>query len=248
MLKLEAVTKSFDGVLALDAVNLNVAEGATHALIGSSGSGKTTLLRITLGLTPLDRGYVKIMDQPLSSFTPKEWAAQIGYVPQEGGLFPHLTAQENIVLVGRARGMKSIALDKRVEELRHLVDLESELLRRYPHELSGGQKQRVALMRAAFLNPPVLLLDEPMTALDPLVRQGLQQELKSIFKKLSKTVVIVTHDLGEAVFLANEMSLLHKGRVIQTGTYRDLLVRPADPFVSLFIHAQRSLPEDEVVR
>lgn len=243
MLKLEGIYKAFDGIPALTGVDLIVPAGATHALIGSSGSGKTTLLRITLGLLPLDKGYVKIRDQPLSSFTPREWAAQIGYVPQEGGLFPHLTALENVTLIARLRGYKEKTLRSRITELCGLMDLEPSLLKKFPQELSGGQKQRVAIMRATFMDPPVLLLDEPMGALDPLVRQGLQQELKAIFKKLKKTVIIVTHDLSEAVFLADQMTLLHKGKVVQTGTYKDMLKNPADPFVSLFVNAHRSFPD-----
>src|SRR6202035_866115 len=124
-----------------------------------------------------------------------------------------------------------------------LVALESSVLQRYPHQMSGGQKQRVAIMRAAMMDPAVMLLDEPMAALDPLIRSTLQQELKAIFQRLGKTVLIVTHDLGEAVFLAEQLTLLHEGRVIQTGTYRELLLQPADPFVSLFINAQRTLPD-----
>lgn len=243
MLKLESIYKTFNGNLALDGVDLDVREGATHALIGSSGSGKTTLLRITLGLIPLDKGYVKIKDQPLSTFTPEKWADKIGYVPQEGGLFPHMTARQNVILIAQLRGWKTPALMRRLDEVGRLVDLDSSLLDRFPHELSGGQRQRVAIMRAAFMDPPVLLLDEPMGALDPIIRQTLQQEFKAIFARLNKTVVIVTHDLSEAVFLAEEMTLLHKGRVIQTGTYRDFVATPKDPFVSLFVNAHRSLPE-----
>lgn len=245
MLKLEGICKAFNGVAALSDVDLFVRKGATHALIGSSGSGKTTLLRITLGLIGLDKGYVKINDQPLSTFTPTSWADQIGYVPQEGGLFPQMTAQENVVLIAHLRGWKESALTTRLDELRRLVDFDVSMLNNYPHELSGGQKQRVAIMRAAFMDPPVLLLDEPMGALDPIVRQALQHEFKSIFKKLNKTVVIVTHDLSEAAFLADEMTLLHKARVIQTGTYRDFVKNPTEPFVSIFVNAHRSLPELE---
>ncbi len=243
MLKLEGIYKSFGGANVLSDVNLSVPGGATHALIGSSGSGKTTLLRITLGLIPLDKGYVKIKDQPLSSFTPIEWADQIGYVPQEGGLFPHLSARDNVILVARLRGWPQTKISARLNELGQLVDLDPSILERFPDELSGGQRQRAAIMRAAFMDPPVLLLDEPMGALDPLVRQSLQQEFKKIFKKLNKTVVIVTHDLSEAVYLAERLTLLQEGKVVQTGTYEDFLKNPADPFVSLFIRAHRPLPD-----
>jgi osmoprotectant transport system ATP-binding protein len=243
MLTLQNIYKTFEGKSVLSDVNLIVPKGATHALIGSSGSGKTTLLRITLGLIPFDKGYVKINDQALLSFSPVEWADRIGYVPQDGGLFPHISAFENVSLIAKLRGWKKQKIESRVEELRKLVGLEAQLLTQFPFELSGGQQQRVAIMRAAMMDPAVMLLDEPMAALDPLIRRSLQQELKSIFQRLDKTVLLVTHDLGEAVFLAEQITLLHEGKVIQTGAYRDLLQNPTDPFVTAFINAQRTLPD-----
>jgi osmoprotectant transport system ATP-binding protein len=243
MLALQNISKTFEGKLVLTDVNLTVPKGATHALIGSSGSGKTTLLRITLGLIPFDKGYVKINDQALSSFSPIQWADRIGYVPQDGGLFPHMSAFENVSLIAKLRGWNKQRITVRVEELRKLVDLEPVILRQYPFEMSGGQQQRVAIMRAAMMEPDVMLLDEPMAALDPIIRRSLQQELKSIFQRLGKTVLLVTHDLGEAVFLAEQITLLHEGKIVQSGTYRDLLLRPADPFVTAFINAQRTVPE-----
>jgi osmoprotectant transport system ATP-binding protein len=243
MLALQNITKTFEGKLVLTDVNLTVPKGATHALIGSSGSGKTTLLRITLGLIPFDKGYVKINDQALSSFSPIQWADRIGYVPQDGGLFPHMSAFENVSLIAKLRGWNKRKINARVEELRKLVDLEPVILSQYPFEMSGGQQQRVAIMRAAMMEPDVMLLDEPMAALDPLIRRTLQQELKSIFQRLGKTVLLVTHDLGEAVFLAEQITLLHEGKIVQSGTYRDLLLRPADPFVTAFINAQRTVLE-----
>jgi osmoprotectant transport system ATP-binding protein len=200
---------------------------------------------VTLGLIVFDKGSVKINHHDLLSTHLTEWADQIGYVPQEGGLFPHLSAKENIVLVAQLRGWKKNRIQERLEELSQIVDLDLETLDRFPRALSGGQKQRVAIIRAAFMNPPVMLLDEPLGALDPLIRMTLQQELKSIFKRLKKTVVIVTHDLSEAVYLAEKITLLHEGHVVQSGTYEDLLLRPATPFVSLFVNAHRSLPELE---
>jgi len=247
MLELEHVHKSYEGRAVLSDVSLTIPQGATHALIGSSGSGKTTLLRLTLGLIPFEKGYVKINDQALSSFTPTEWADRIGYVPQEGGLFPHISGKQNVALVPGLRNWPAARIDGRVEELRALVGLDSAILARFPHEMSGGQKQRVAIMRAAMMDPQVMLLDEPMAALDPLIRSSLQDELKSIFQRLGKTVLLVTHDMGEAVFLAERITLLHQGRVIQTGTYRELVLTPADPFVSSFINAQRTLPDVSAV-
>jgi osmoprotectant transport system ATP-binding protein len=243
MLTLQNIYKTFEGKPVLTDVNLNVPKGATHALIGSSGSGKTTLLRITLGLIPFDKGYVKINDHALLSFSPVEWADRIGYVPQDGGLFPHISGFENVSLIAKLRGWNKQKIESRVEELRKLVGLEAPLLGQFPFELSGGQQQRVAIMRAAMMDPQVMLLDEPMAALDPLIRRSLQQELKSIFQRLDKTVLLVTHDLGEAVFLAQQITLLHEGKIMQSGTYRDLLLNPSDPFVTAFINAQRTLPE-----
>jgi osmoprotectant transport system ATP-binding protein len=243
MLKLQNVYKTFEDRPVLVDVNLTVPKGATHALIGSSGSGKTTLLRITLGLIPFDKGYIKINDQPLLSFSPIEWADRIGYVPQDGGLFPHISGKHNVTLIAKLRGWGKDRIAERVEILSKLVDLDSKVLERFPHELSGGQKQRVAIMRAAMMDPAVMLLDEPMAALDPLIRRTLQQELKSIFQRLGKTVLLVTHDLGEAVYLADAITLLNEGRVIQSGSYLELLHRPADPFVTLFINAHRAVPD-----
>jgi osmoprotectant transport system ATP-binding protein len=247
VLALQNITKVFDGKTVLSDVDLVVPKGATHALIGSSGSGKTTLLRITLGLIAFDKGYVKINDQALSTFSPIQWADRIGYVPQEGGLFPHINGFDNVSLIARLRGWPKPKIQARVEELRKLVGLEALMLKRFPFELSGGQQQRVAIMRAAMMDPAVMLLDEPMAALDPLIRRSLQQELKDIFHRLDKTVLLVTHDLGEAVYLAEKITLLHEGRIVQTGTYGDLLLRPAEPFVTAFINAQRTLPDAAAV-
>lgn len=247
MLALQNIRKIFDGKTVLCDVNLTVPKGATHALIGSSGSGKTTLLRITLGLIAFDKGYVKINDQALSTFSPIQWADRIGYVPQEGGLFPHINAFDNVSLIARLRRWGRPQIQARVEELSKLVGLDALMLKRFPFELSGGQQQRVAIMRAAMMDPAVMLLDEPMAALDPLIRRSLQQELKDIFHRLGKTVLLVTHDLGEAVYLAEQITLLHEGKVVQTGAYSDLLLRPADPFVTAFINAQRTLPDAAAV-
>jgi osmoprotectant transport system ATP-binding protein len=243
MLELQNVCKTFENRAALTDVNLVVPKGATHALIGSSGSGKTTLLRLTLGLIPFEKGYIKLNDQPLSSFTPAQWADRIGYVPQDGGLFPHLSARNNVALTPKLRGWNRARIEARIEELRKLVELDAGVLQQFPHELSGGQKQRVAIMRAAMMDPDVMLLDEPMAALDPLIRRSLQRELKNIFRRLGKTVLLVTHDLGEAVYLAEGITLLHEGRIVQTGSYRELLRAPADPFVTSFINAQRTVPD-----
>src|ERR1700735_4847819 len=143
MLELQHISQTFRGSTALADVSLLVPKGATHALIGSSGSGKTTLLRITLGLIPFDRGYVKINDQALLSFTQVEWADRIGYVPQDGGLFPHISGRNNVALIAKVRGWARARIDARVEELRRVVDLDAEILTHFPREMSGGQDKRV---------------------------------------------------------------------------------------------------------
>src|SRR6185295_16595461 len=166
---------------------------------------------------------------------------RIGYVIQEGGLFPHLTAAENVALVARDQGWTEERISARIRELLELTQISSDLLPRFPGQLSGGQRQRVALMRALMLDPELLLLDEPLTALDPMVRSSLQRELKEVFQRLRKSVLFVTHDMAEAAFVAGEMAIMRAGKILQRGAFRDLVRQPADPFVTEFIRAQRVL-------
>ncbi len=158
---------------------------------------------------------------------------------QDGGLFPHLTARGNVLLLARYLGRDRAFLDQRLAELAELTHFAADRLDLYPAQLSGGQRQRVSLMRALVLDPDVLLLDEPLGALDPLIRADLQADLRGIFRTLEKTVVLVTHDLAEAAYFADEIVLLQGGRVVQRGPFADLLERPADPFVSRFVNASR---------
>jgi osmoprotectant transport system ATP-binding protein len=240
MLKIKTVSKQFSGTPVLTSVSLSVPDGTTHVLLGSSGSGKSTLLKIVMGLVPADQGTVHIGSAELNSKFQPEWVRKIGYVPQDGGLFPHLTAAENVILVASTLGWDRARLQRRIEELSKVVSIEPGILRQYPRELSGGQRQRVALMRADFLDPDVLLLDEPLGALDPLSRFEVQTELKEIFLKLKKTVLFVTHDINEAAYLGESVSLLNQGSLIQSGPFKELLLRPSDPFVTRFINAQRN--------
>jgi osmoprotectant transport system ATP-binding protein len=210
------------------------------ALVGPSGAGKSTLLRLLLGLLPPDEGEVRFQGLPIG---PGDDALRrrMGYVVQGGGLFPHLTARENAALVARWLGWPAARVDRRLSELAALTRLEPDALDRFPGELSGGQAQRVGLMRALLLDPEVLLLDEPLGALDPLTRVALQEDLRAAFAALGKTVLLVTHDLAEAVFFADRLALLGGGRVLQEGTFEELLRAPADPFVTRFLHAWRGL-------
>lgn len=240
MLQVRGLTKHYKTQAALDNVSLRLASGLTHILIGSSGSGKSTLLRAILGLISGDTGEVLFDGTDVRKMTAEFRAERMGYVPQEGGLFPHFTAYENVALIAKSRGWTSQKIEARMRELTELVALDKSLLDKYPRQLSGGQRQRVSIMRATFLNPEMLILDEPLGALDPLIRAELQTELKSIFAKLKKTVVLVTHDLGEAAYLGDSLTLMHEGRVVQTGSLNDLVTRPATAFVSKFINAQRT--------
>jgi len=239
MIELRDVSKSYGGHAAVHPLDLAVEAGRSTALIGPSGCGKSTLLRLMLGLLWPDQGEVKIAGVRLAPDTVREVRLKTGYVVQDGGLFPHLTAQENATLVARRLGWDRGRIEARVAELADFVRLPKDSLDRYPSQLSGGQRQRVGLVRALFLDPPLLLLDEPMGALDPLVRADLRTDLRSIVRELKKTAVLVTHDLGEAAVLADEVVLLQGGRVVQRGTLTDLAERPADPFVTRFLQAQR---------
>jgi osmoprotectant transport system ATP-binding protein len=171
---------------------------------------------------------------------------RLGFVVQGGGLFPHLTAAGNAALMARYTRWEEPRIRARLDELAQLVRLPLELLSRFPAQLSGGQAQRVSLMRALMLDPDVLLLDEPLGALDPITRYELQDDLHAIFARLRKTVVLVTHDLAEAAFFGDRIALMREGRIVQLGTLRELSQAPADPFVTRFLQAQRSpLPRDE---
>lgn len=239
MIEIQSVTKRYESRYALEKVSLSLAANKTHALLGSSGSGKSTLLRAILRLIPYDEGKILIGGVEVASMNSSTRAKHIGYVPQYTGLFPHLTCRDNITIVGRSLNWDKQKIDARLSELRKVAPLEDSLLARYPNELSGGQKQRVAVLRSLFLDPELILLDEPFAALDPLIRSDIQAEVKELFRRLKKTVVMVTHDVGEANFLADNIILMHEGRVIQQGRLEDLVNNPAAPFVDRFLNAQR---------
>jgi osmoprotectant transport system ATP-binding protein len=241
VIEIEHVSHSYPHVTSLDDVSLRVASGETVALIGPSGCGKSTLLKAVIGLVLPNRGRVAIDGVGLHADNALELRRRVGYVIQSGGLFPHLSSVENITLAARYFGRDPQWINARVDELAELVQLRREVLQRFPTNLSGGQSQRVGLMRALMLDPAVLLLDEPLGALDPMVRHGLQEELHALFERLRKTVVIVTHDMAEAAFFASRMVLMRAGRIVQEGTYGDLATKPAEEFVCDFVRAQRGV-------
>jgi osmoprotectant transport system ATP-binding protein len=239
--ELRGVSKRYGAVPALDDVSLRFPAGSNTALIGSSGSGKSTLLRVLLGLEWPDSGEIWVDGAMLQPYQVLALRRRVGYVIQEGGLFPHLTVLGNLALLPHHLGWNRERIRQRAEELAALTHLPAGALERYPAELSGGQRQRVALMRGLMLNPDALLLDEPLGALDPIVRHELQDELKTIFDQLGKTVIVVTHDMAEAAWFADRLVLMRYGKVVQDGRLDDLCRRPADPFVTRFVQAQRTL-------
>ncbi|MEO6603213.1 MAG: ATP-binding cassette domain-containing protein [Polyangiaceae bacterium] len=239
MLRLVGVSKRFDSGAALQPLDLEIETARTTVLLGPSGCGKTTALRLMLGLIAPDAGQVLFRGAPLREEHLLQARHAMGYVVQDGGLFPHLTALGNVRLMARYLAWPEARITERVQELAELVHLPDAMLARYPNQISGGQKQRVALMRALVLDPELLFLDEPLGALDPMVRADLQDDLARIFERLGKTVVLVTHDLAEAAFFGHVLVLLQAGRIVQCGSLRDFTAQPADPFVTRFVRAQR---------
>lgn len=240
MLKARNISKSFASTVAVDQLSLSIPKGQTISLIGPSGCGKSTLLRILIGLIKPDAGEVEFDSEVISEANILSIRHKIGYVIQEGGLFPHLTARENVTLLASYLGWDNQEMESRVKELSNLTKIDRSILDRLPGKLSGGQRQRISLMRALMLDPQVILLDEPLGSIDPLVRYELQNDLKHIFAELNKTVVLVTHDLGEAGFLGDEIVLMKSGKIEQKGSIQDITRQPANQFVKDFVTAQRS--------
>ncbi|MFO7799179.1 ATP-binding cassette domain-containing protein [Rhodohalobacter sp.] len=239
MISAQNINKTYDQRV-LDDVSFTIPTGRTISLIGPSGCGKSTLLRIIMGLIPADSGTVEIASEKMHSGNVLELRRKMGYVIQTGGLFPHLTARENLTLVTNFLKLNPEEVEERIEKLITLTNIDPSLLERKPEKLSGGQAQRISLMRALMLDPPILLMDEPLGSIDPLVRHELQNDLRSIFRELKKTVLIVTHDLGEAAFLGDAISLMQSGRIVQEGTIREIIDKPENEFVEQFVNAQRS--------
>jgi len=253
MISLEHVSKTFgekgETVQAVEDVSLTVGAGELHVLIGPSGSGKTTTMRMINRLETPSAGRIMIDGRDAMRIDAVELRRKIGYVIQQGGLLPHFTVAENVAMVPRLLGWRKGQRRQRAEELLVLVGLPPERFAdRYPRELSGGQQQRVGVARALAADPPIVLMDEPFGAVDPITRKGLQRELRRIQAAVHKTIVFVTHDIGEAFLLGDRITLMAEGRVVQGGTPADLLRRPADPFVTAFIGEDRGLRTLEYTR
>lgn len=243
-IRLEHVSKRYPGTNsdAVSDLSLTIAAGELCVLVGPSGCGKTTTLRMINRLIGLDSGEIEIDGRSTRATTVTELRRGIGYVIQEGGLFPHMTVAGNIGTVPRLLGWSRSEVKSRVSELLELVGLDLTLAERYPAELSGGQKQRVGLARALAADPPLLLMDEPFNALDPVVREHLQDELLRLHRELAKTIVFVTHDVDEAIKMGNRIAILRQGGVLaQYDTPDSILARPANEFVQTFVGENRAL-------
>ena len=244
MITLEHVTKQYPGteVAAVDDLSLHIPEGMTVALIGPSGCGKTTTMRMINRLVDPTSGKVLVNGEDVTQVDPVLLRRHIGYVIQHVGLFPHMTIAQNIAAVPKLLGWDQARIARRTEELLHLVGLDPEqMLERYPAQLSGGQRQRVGVARALAGDPPVLLMDEPFGALDPIARSLLQAEFRQILKRVRKTVVLVTHDLDEAARLGDRIAIMKSGRIVQYDTPNVVLSHPADAFVENFVGVDRAL-------
>ncbi|MBI4366692.1 MAG: ATP-binding cassette domain-containing protein [Deltaproteobacteria bacterium] len=236
MIVLEGVGHRYPGgTQALTDVSLRIAKGETLVLLGRSGSGKSTLLKTMNGLVRPNRGRVDIDGQPLDPPRLVALRRRMGYVVQHAGLFPHLTVAQNIGLVARLTGWPASRIGARVSELLALVALPARSAARYPQRLSGGEQQRVGIARALMLDPDILLMDEPFSALDPITRGQLQDEFARWKAELRKTIVLVTHDVREAFRLGDRIAILEAGRLLQIGAPRELTERPATPHVAALV-------------
>lgn len=240
ILELNKISKSYGGQNVLTGIDLSLASHQTYVLLGPSGCGKSTLIKIMIGLILPDTGNVQLHGETLTEQNVLELRRRTGYVIQDGGLFPHMTAHDNVAIVARFLQWEEERISARIDNLASLTQFPVTGLCRFPAQLSGGQRQRVGLMRALMLDPDLLLMDEPLGALDPMVRSDLQDELKELFRTLDKTVVMVTHDLFEASHFGDEIILLNAGQMIQRGKLQDFITSPADPFVKKFVNAQRT--------
>lgn len=244
MIEYQDVHKSFRDrtgrtIQALAGFSLKVREGETHCLIGPSGCGKTTSLRMVNRLEVPTNGRVLVAGEDVGQGDLYGRRHSIGYVIQKGGLFPHMTVAENIGLLGDLQGWDGQRMASRVDELLTLANLDPARFRdQYPGELSGGEAQRVSLARALMLDPPIILLDEPFGALDPITRTQVHTDFLGMLAELKKTVLLVTHDLHEAFRLADRITLMERGSIVQTGTEQELRESPANAFVEEFLAAQ----------
>ena len=236
MIVYENVTKKYDSTTIIDNLNLAINDGEFVVLIGPSGCGKTTTLKMVNRLIQFEEGNIYINNNNIKDINQVELRRKIGYVIQQIGLFPNMTIEQNISVVPSLLKWSKEKQNERVRELLEMVDLPyEENAKKYPKELSGGQQQRIGVLRALAVEPPVILMDEPFGALDPITRDNLQDEFKLLQKKLNKTIVFVTHDMGEAVKLADRIIFMNEGKILQSASPEEMLKNPADPMISKFM-------------
>jgi len=228
---LDSITKTYGVRPALDNVSVAFEDDATTAVVGPSGGGKSTLLQLINALVRPDAGRVLVFGSPIDYAKLPALRLQVGYAVQGTGLFPHMTVEENITLLARLSRWDERRMRQRTDDLMRLVGLTSDFNTRYPHELSGGEQQRVGLCRAMMLNPPVFLLDEPFGALDPITREEIHGEFLKLRRSESRTIILVTHDVREALKLADRVVVLSDGRIVQHGTTREIVEEPRSEFV-----------------
>jgi len=248
MIKVSNVTKTYDGSTAVDNVSFSVKCGETLVLLGTSGCGKTTTLKMINRLIEPTSGRIVIEGRDIRTQKPEDLRKQIGYVIQDIGLFPHYTVEQNIAIVPQLLNWDKKRITKRTLELMELAGLPLEYLQRYPGELSGGQQQRVGLARALAADPSIVLLDEPFGALDPITRRQIQEEFKNLETLLHKTMILVTHDVLEAIDLGDRICLMDRGRVQQMGTAKELILSPENEFSRSFFQAKRFQLELKVTK
>lgn len=239
MVRFENVSMSYGEHKVLDSYNLHIDDGQLAVLIGPSGCGKTTTLQLINRLISPNSGTIFVDGKDISKVDPVVLRRNIGYVIQEIGLFPHMTIRQNIEIVPKLLGVKENIRNERSKELMKLVDMDEKYLDSYPSNLSGGQQQRIGLLRALAAEPPIILMDEPFGALDPITRESLQDEIMSLHKKLKKTIVFVTHDMDEAIKIADVIILMKDGKIVQAASPEELLAEPANEFVEQFIGKHR---------
>lgn len=239
-IKIDNVTKRYGSVTAVHNVSLDIQGGELLILLGPSGCGKTTLLRMINRLVEIDEGTILINEQDVRDFDPVLLRKNIGYVIQQIGLFPHMTVRENIGLVPKLEGWTEDKINSKVRDLLELVSLPpDQFINRRPKQLSGGQQQRIGLARAMVMDSPLLLMDEPFGALDPILRKQLQEEFISLKEKLQRTIIFVTHDIEEAFRLGDRIAILKDGQLIQMATKNELLVNPANDFISDIVESEK---------
>lgn len=247
--RLQQVTKKYDELFAVEQLDLDLQGGELLILIGPSGSGKTTTLRMINRLIEPDDGVITINDHDIMEFDPVRLRRNIGYVIQDIGLFPHMTIKENIGLVPRLEGWSNQEISDRVKHLLDFVSLPPEsFMDRYPGQLSGGQQQRVGLARALAMDPPLLLMDEPFGALDPILRKQLQDEFNVIKQEIGRTILFVTHDIDEAFKLGDRIGIMSDARLIQIGTPEELILHPENELVSDIVDAKRKFKHIDTLR